>query len=161
MTKFQEQQLVAEIPQGQDARVSLIQDVQREIDRLKRFASRGLWALSLFLLLCILARQDFSHLTVPESLQAYMGKPPSASVISIMLLLYTFFAIMLSLSRMMAGVEHRSSFCHVGYLAAFFFFYHFAGGLDDNYWAVFGSGMTILGVESYRIWTYCSETVAT
>jgi hypothetical protein len=59
----------------------------------------------------------------------------------------------------MAGIEHRSSFCHVGYVTCFYLFYHFAKALDDNYWAVFGAGITILAVESYRIWSYCSETI--
>jgi hypothetical protein len=67
---------------------------------------------------------------------------------------------MLSLSRMTAGIEHRSSFSHVGYLTAFFLFYYFGKSLEDNYWAVFGSGITILGVESYRIWTFCAEGIS-
>ena len=66
---------------------------------------------------------------------------------------------MLSLSRMMAGIEHKSSFSHVGYLTIFYFFYHFDKALGDNYWAVFGAGLTILAVESYRIWSYCSEMI--
>ena len=32
--------------------------------------------------------------------------------------------------------------------------------LDENFWAVFGSGITILGVESYRIWTFCAEGIS-
>jgi hypothetical protein len=81
-------------------------------------------------------------------------------MISLVLLLYTFSAIILSLSRMMGGIEHKSSFCHVGYLAGFFLFYHFAKALDDNYWAVFGAGITILGVESYRIRSFCAEAIS-
>lgn len=80
-------------------------------------------------------------------------------MISTVLLLYTFSAIILSLSRMMAAMEHKSSFCHVGYLTGFFLFYHFAKALNDNYWAVLGAGFTILSVESYRIWSYCNEFI--
>jgi hypothetical protein len=60
---------------------------------------------------------------------------------------------------MTSGIEHRSSFSHVGFLTAFFLFYFFDRALYDNYWAVFGAGITILGVESYRIWSFCSEGV--
>ena len=63
------------------------------------------------------------------------------------------------LCRMMASIRHRSSFCHVGYLSGFYFFYYLADGLSDNYWAVFGAGFTILLMESYRIWTYCNEGI--
>jgi hypothetical protein len=134
--------------------------VEVDIKRLKRFANRGLWAFSLFLVVCMLAWQDFPLLPLPEKVVASLGPPPSSQMISMLLLIYTFSAIILSLSRMMGNIEHKSSFCHVGYLAGFFLFYHFAKELDNNYWAVFGAGVTILGVESYRIWTYCSEAIS-
>lgn len=138
---------------------SYVQAVQQEIIRLKRFSNRGLWAFSLFLLIGLLAWYVLPFLVIPEKLAPYLGKPPSAHVVSIMLLIYTFSAIILSLARMSTNQEHRSSFCHVGYLSVFFFFYHVAGGLADNYWAVIGAGVTILGVESYRIWVYCTEAI--
>jgi len=138
----------------------LNQDIQREIGRLQRLSNRGLWALSLFLLVCLLAWRGFPFLPPPDRVVAALGKPPSPQVISIALLIYIFSAIILSLSRMTMAMEHRSSFCHVGYLTGFFLFYHFAKALDDNYWAVIGAGITILGVESYRIWTYCNEAIA-
>src|SRR6185369_15666317 len=102
---------------------------------------------------------EFSFLPAPETVTAVLGKPPSAPIISIALVIYTFSAIILSLSRMAAGIEHRSSFSHVGFLTAFYLFYYFGKSLDENFWAVFGSGITILGVESYRIWTFCAEGI--
>jgi hypothetical protein len=108
----------------------------------------------------MLAWQDFPLLPLPDRVVASLGAPPPPNMISLVLLLYTFSAIILSLSRMMGGIEHKSSFCHVGYLAGFFLFYHFAKALDDNYWAVFGAGITILGVESYRIRSFCTEAIS-
>lgn len=131
----------------------------KEINRLNRFSTRGLLALSLFLAISMYAWWNFPFLPVPDTVTALLGRPPSARIISIVLLLYTFSALILSLSRMTAGVEHRSSFSHVGYLTAFFLFYYFGKSLEDNYWAVFGAGITILGVESYRIWSYCAEGI--
>ncbi|MBT1073478.1 menaquinol oxidoreductase [Pelotalea chapellei] len=133
--------------------------LETEIAALRKRSNRGIYALALFLLIAMIAWQGFTQLPSPEKVIAVLGTPPSAQMISIALLLYTFSAIMLSLSRMMGGIEHKSSFSHVGYLTGFFLFYHFAKGLDDNYWAVLGSGMTILGVESYRIWTFCNEAI--
>jgi len=143
-----------------DVRERLIQDMQREIGRFQRLSSRGLWALSLFLLVCLIAWSDFPLFPLPDRVVAMLGRPPSPQVISIALLIYTFSALILSLSRMTMAMEHRSSFSHVGYLTGFFLFYHYARALDDNYWAVIGAGVTILGVESYRIWTYCNEAIA-
>lgn len=159
MTGLSEHQRSADINESHDGADSLRQELMREINRLNRFSVRGILALSLFLVVCILAWWEFSFLPAPEKVTALLGKPPSAGIISIALLLYTFSAIILSLSRMTAGVEHRSSFSHVAYLTLFFLFYYFGKSLEENYWAVFGSGVTILGVESYRIWTFCAEGI--
>ena len=128
-----------------------------EMHRLRRFSNRGLWALSLFILLSTLAWRNFPFLPPAERIVASLGPPPSAQVISLVLILYTFSAIVLSLCRLMSGIRHRSSFCHVGYLVVFYLFYYLAQGLADNYWAVFVAGFTILCMESYRIWTFCHE----
>jgi hypothetical protein len=160
MTDMQEHQLSTAINGARNSTDVLKQELQKEIDRLNRFSTRGILALSLFLVISILAWWGFFFLPTPEAVTDVLGKPPSASIISIALLLYTFSAIILSLSRMTAGIEHRSSFSHVGYLTGFFIFYYFGKSLGENYWAVFGSGITILVVESYRIWTFCAEGIS-
>ena len=143
-----------------DPRASLRPGLVDEIKRLRRFSNRGLWALSLFLLVSTLAWRDFWFLPPAERIVASLGAPPTPQVISMVLILYTFSAIILSLSRMMSGIRHSSSFCHVGYICVFYLFYYFAQALPDNYWAVFGAGFTILCMESYRIWTFCNDQIA-
>jgi hypothetical protein len=160
MTGTREHQLPADIEATRDSADVLRQELIKEINRLNRFSTRGILALSLFLVVSIFAWWGFFFLPNPDTVTAVLGKPPSANVISIALLLYTFSAILLSLSRMTAGIEHHSSFTHVGFLTAFFLFYYFGKSLQENYWAVFGSGITILGVESYRIWTFCAEGIS-
>jgi len=160
MTDLREQQLSADSDETRASADILRQELNREISRLNRFSTRGLMALSLFLFVSILAWWGFSFLPAPERVTAVLGKPPSAPIISIVLLIYTFSAIILSLSRMAAGIEHNSSFSHVGFLTCFFLFYYFGKSLDENFWAVFGSGITILGVESYRIWMFCAEGIS-
>ena len=147
-------------PAPQQSQAELLeQRLRADIKRLNRFSSRGLWAFSLFILVSLTAWRDFPMLSLPNKVVAALGPPPSPYIISIVLLFYTFSAIILSLSRMTAGLEHKSSFCHVGYLTCFFLFYHFAKALDDNFWAVFGAGATILAIESYRIWTFCRDAL--
>jgi hypothetical protein len=160
MTDMRKQQLSADNGATRDSSDKLQQELLKEINRLSRFSTRGILALSLFLVVSILAWWGFSFLPAPDTVTAYLGKPPSARIISIALLLYTFFATILSLSRMTAGIEHLNSFSHVGYLTGFFLFYYFGKSLEENYWAVFGAGITILGVESYRIWSFCAEGIS-
>jgi hypothetical protein len=142
-----------------DRAEQLEKELNRDIQRLRTFSSRGFWAFSLFLLISMAAWQNFTFLPPPDRVVALLGSPPKPHIISTVLLFYTFFAIILSLGRMMTNTEHKSSFSHVGYLTGFYLFYHFAKGLNDNYWAVFGAGITILGVESYRIWSFCNEAI--
>ena len=159
MTGTQDQQIKTEQSGAQGGVEALRRELVGEISRLNGFSTRGIKALALFLVISILAWRDFPLMPTPDSVTALLGNPPSPRMIGIVLLLYTFSAIILSLGRMTSGVEHRSSFCHVGYLTAFYLFYFFGKSLGDNFWAVFGAGITILGVESYRIWTFCSEGI--
>jgi hypothetical protein len=51
------------------------------------------------------------------------------------------------------------SFSHIGYLICFYAFYYFSGVLPENFWAVLATGMTILSLESYHIWTFSSARI--
>lgn len=123
-------------------------------------ANHGLFALAFFIAISIGALRDFDFLPpLPDRIRAILGHPPPANMISALLLLYSFSAIILILSRMMSGTGGYGGVAHVGYLTAFYVFYHFAGAMEENFWAVFAAGMTILGLESYRIWTHCMEEI--
>lgn len=136
------------------------QESMEKIRRLKAKASRGLFALALFIAVSIGAVQNFEFLPpFSPHIRAILGTPPSANMISAALMLYSFSAIILILARMMSGSGSYSGFSHVGYLTAFFAFYHFSGALDENFWAVFAAGITVLGLESYHIWTFCTEEI--
>ncbi len=78
-------------------------------------------------------------------------------MISAALLIYSFSAIILVLSRMMSGSGKFGGYSQVAYLAGFYFFYHFSGSMDEHFWAVFAAGMTILGLDSYHVWAWCAE----
>ncbi len=139
--------------------------IRREtLENIRSLHKKGtseLMATALFLLLSIAALADFSFFpSLPEQVRAALGKPPSVNMISAVLLLYIFSAIILILSRMMSGSGRYGGIGHVGYLAGFYFFYHFSGKLPENFWAVFAAGATILGLENYHLWIYCSEEIA-
>jgi len=139
---------------------SVSEESLEKIQRLKARASRGLFSMALFIAFSIGALRDFDFLPpLSPQILAILGTPPSANMISAALMLYSFSAIILILSRMMSGSGSYSGIAHVGYLAAFYTFYHFAGVLGENFWAVFAAGTTILGLESYHVWTFCAEEI--
>lgn len=122
--------------------------------------TRELLAIGLFILLSIGAVDDFDFLpSLSPSFRAALGSAPPANVISALLIVYIFSAIILILSRMMSGSGKYGGVSHVGYLAGFYIFYHFSETLPENFWAVFAAGVTILGLESYHVWIYCSEEI--
>lgn len=139
----------------------LRKDALRNIRNLHNKLTAELLATALFLLLSMAALSDFSFFpSLPDSIRRALGRPPSVNMISAVLLLYIFSAIILILSRMMSGSGKYGGIGHVGYIAGFYFFYYFTGRLSENFWAVFAAGATILGLELYHLWIFCSEEIA-
>jgi hypothetical protein len=138
---------------GAGAREKQLQrrEAHEKIRNLEAKSVRGLWAFSAFLLVSIGAMNDFRFIpSLPEYIRAMLGSPPSSNMVSGLLVLYSFSAIILILSRMMSGAEPSSGLLHVIYLAAFYGFYHLAGSLEEYFWAVFVSGFTILALENFH-----------
>ena len=155
--------LPGELRQTSDFRENhdrLRKDALYTIRNLHRKFSAELLAAALFLLLSMASLSNFSVFpSLPEYVRTVLGRPPSANMISAVLLLYIFSAIILILSRMASGSGRYGGISHVGYIAGFYFFYHFSGKLPENFWAVFAAGVTILGLEGYHLWIYCSEEI--
>jgi hypothetical protein len=121
---------------------------------------RGIWALALFLIVSVGALQDFCHLpSLPIKIRVLLGPPPSATMISGLLVLDSFSAILLILARMMNGSASSGGMFHVACLGAFYGFYYFSGSLAENFWAVFVAGLTILSLESYHTWIRCTSLI--
>ncbi|HEX9023519.1 MAG TPA: menaquinol oxidoreductase [Geobacteraceae bacterium] len=131
-----------------------------KIRRLQARANRVLLIVAVFIAVSIGAIRNFDLLpSLPSGVRAILGSPPSPNMISALLILYSFSAIILILARMMSGSGSYGGLSHIGYLTAFYLFYHFAGALAENFWAVFAAGMTILGLESYHVWTWCMDEI--
>lgn len=147
-------------PDEKTALKAALPEINDKVRRLKAKSNHGLYAMALFLAVSIGALQNFEFLpNLSADIRALLGAPPSANMINTALLLYTFSATILILSRMMSGSSNYSGMAHVAYLSAFYLFYHLAGVLEDNFWAAFAAGITILGLESYHIWTFCNEEI--
>lgn len=131
-------------------------DSLARIGRLQRRSGNGPICLAVFIAISIAAQQDFSLIpSLPDDIRDMLGHPPSPNMISAALVLYSFSAIIMVLTRMVSGSEKYGGITHVGYLSAFYMFYHFSGSLSDNFWAVFAAGVTVLLLESYHLWTLC------
>ena len=142
-----------------DQRCQKIQDRIRDLKKQIRYSQ--LW-MGLFFLVSLGAAVNFRFFPpISESMRQFLGASPSPSLISIALIVYAFSALILILGRMNTRSVHFRGWSHIGYLTAFYLFYYYTNSLRDNFWPVFIAGLTILGLENYRVWSVCSETIRT
>ncbi len=138
----------------------LRQQVQAKIRKLELLSSSGLWILALFNALSIGAFWQFNFLpTFSQSVHETLGAGPPANFINWALVLYGFSGLILVLTQMTGSKRPRGALAHLGYLSAFYAFYHFSNALQENFWAVFTVGMTILSLQSYHVWNYYKEKI--
>jgi len=116
--------------------------------------------MGLFFLVSLGAVVDFRFFPpISEKTRQLLGVSPSPNLISVALIIYAFSALILILGHMNAGPRRFRGWSHIGYLSAFYLFYYFADRLRENFWPVFIAGLTILGLENYRVWSSCSEAI--
>jgi len=134
----------------EEQRTALLESIRR----LRSRSYHGMWAIVAFACISIpvmLSDRILPPLT-PE-LKKILGTPPSRNMISALLIVYAFSAILLVLGRITNGSPKIVSYSHIGYLVCFYAFYYFSEVLSENFWAVLATGMTILSLESYHIWS--------
>ncbi len=135
--------------------------LQAEIDRLQRLARRGQWSLLAFAALSLAAVPLPQLLAdLPEGVRRLLGPGPSPTFISLALVVYVFSALVLILSRMMQGAATFRGWSHLFYIGVFHLFYAWCRAPQENYWAVFAAGFTILSLEYFQLWNACSEIIA-
>lgn len=148
------------IAEGEKNLAVRLENARNTIRTLERKAYGGAYVLAAFILLSIGATHNFSFLpSFSPAIRKSMGTPPPADIISIAFIVYVFSAVILSLSRMMEGSDKIGGITHLGYLGGFFFFYHFSGSMDAQFWAVFAGGATIISLESYQRWNFCRDEI--
>jgi len=144
---------------GKDAD-STVSEAQERIRVLRGRARMGAWGLAAFVIVSVLSIPDSYLLpALSESVRRFLGAAPSSNLISIALIVYAFSALTLILARIAQGSGAYKGWSHLFYLTAFYIFFGFAGTLRDTYWAVFVSGLLIMGLENYLVRTYVSEEI--
>jgi hypothetical protein len=135
-------------------------EIEKRISKLRKLARQGGWGLTVFVVISVLAIPNFNAVPpLPEKIRLMLGEAPRADFIGIALVVYVFSALTLTLARITKGAGTYRGWSHLFYITAFYIFYAFAGAMEDTFWAVFTSGLIILGLENYAIRTYCSETI--
>ena len=123
-------------------------------------ARTGGWGLAAFVIVSVLAIPDSYLLpALSGTVRRFLGAAPPSNLISVALIVYAFSALTLILARIAQGSGAYKGWSHLFYITAFYIFFGFAGTLRETYWAVFVSGLLIMGLENYLVRTYAGEEI--
>ena len=121
-------------------------------------AQRGWWVLALFLGVSSAVTFGLERLLpISDQVREVLGAPPPMGLINLALVIYSFSAIILILSRMTMGIAPDTGFSHVGFLVGFYLFYYYAGAMVENLCAVLAAGSTIMLLYLYHLRNFCAE----
>ncbi len=135
-------------------------EAQERIRVLRARARKGGWGLAAFVVVSFLSIPDSNLLpALSETVRRFLGAAPPSNLISIALVIYAFSALTLILARIAKGSATYKGWSHLLYIASFYIFFGFAGSLRETYWAVFVSGLLIMGLENYLVRNYVLEEI--
>ena len=152
------------VPQPEDqqapGREELRLKIEARIRRLEKAYGHGLWSMVVFLLVSFAAFDGFSFLPdLSEKIRQMLGKPPPTEMISLALVVYAFSGIVRTLARMSRNIKPYMGLMHAAFFTAFYTFYHLSGVMQDNFWAVFFAGISVMGLENYYLWSHSNEAL--
>jgi hypothetical protein len=143
---------------GQSERKTL----REEIDRLFVTSRKGLWGLLIFLAASIIAFYFRDHgitNSLPHDFREMLGPAPPVFLVSILLGISTFSSLVLIGGRIFHGWEPGSTLMHLLFRLLFYLLYFVVDSLADYYHAVFISGIVVLSLQHYNIWSYASKAI--
>lgn len=141
-------------------REDLRQRIETRIRRLERVSGNGLWSMILFLLVSFTAYDGFSILPdLSEEMLELLGASPPVELIGLALVIYAFSGIIRTLASMSRNIKPYMGLMHAAFFTGFYTFYHLAGALQDNFWAIFFAGLSVMGLENYYLWSHSSEAI--
>jgi hypothetical protein len=145
-----------EAPLGADNRLN----PEERIRKLRALSWTGIYGLVAFVFITVLAIPN-SRLLPPLSAKAreILGASPPIELIAVALIIYIFSALTLTLARIAKGQGDYRGWPHLFYIASFYVFFSFAEAGSETYWAVFVSGLVIMGLENYQIRSWCGDQI--
>ena len=80
-------------------------------------------------------------------------------LIGLALVVYAFSGIVRTLASMSRNIKPYMGLMHAAFFTGFYTFYHLAGALQDNFWAIFIAGISVMGLENYYLWSHSSDAI--
>ena len=156
--KSDEQGSVAERPNGPAGRKT----IRNDIDRLYAISRKGLWGLLIFLAASFVAfsfrEQGLTGIFTP-GFRELLGPAPPIILVNIILGISTLSSLIVIGGRIYHGREPGNTWTHLSFRLFFYLLYFVVDSLADHFHAVFISGLVVLALQHYNIWSYTGRAI--
>jgi len=137
-------------------------NLRNDIDRLCVASRKGLWGLLIFLAASIIAFSCRNHgLTncLTPAFRELLGPAPPIILVNIILGISTLSSLIIIGGRIYHGREPGNTWTHLFFRLLFYLLYFVVDSLFDYYHAIFISGLVVLALQHYNIWSYTSRAL--
>jgi hypothetical protein len=134
-----------------------LQKVRQLRENGHHLARHNLWELFIFLLVSICAynvRDLNLFMMASEPLRQLLGAPPPAYLVSIALAVYFGSATVLGFKALAHRTKPTSTWNHLGYRSAFYFFYSFTGSIAGQFIPVLLVGLWLYALDQCQLRLY-------
>lgn len=138
--------------------------IRDDIDKLCVKSREGLWGLLIFLTVSIIIfsfrDQGLTNCLEP-GLRKALGPAPPIFLVNILMGISIFSSLVLIGGRVFHGWEPGNTWTHLFFRLLFYLLYFVVDSLSGYYHAVFISGLVVLVLQHYNIWSYASRAIST
>ena len=136
--------------------------IRDDIDRLCVSSRKGLWGLLIFLAASIIAfylREQGLSCSFTQGFRELVGPAPPIVLVNIIMGISTVSSLILIGGRIFHGREPGNTGTHLFFRLIFYLLYFIVDSLSDYYHAVFISGLVVLALQHYNIWSYVNRAI--
>lgn len=136
--------------------------IRNDIDKLCVKSREGLWGLLIFLTVSVMIfsfRDQGITSCLDPGFRASLGPAPPLFLVNILMGISIFSSLVLIGGRVFHGWEPGNTWTHLFFRLLFYLLYFIVDSLSDYYHAVFISGLVVLALQHYNIWSYASKAI--
>lgn len=136
--------------------------LKADIDGLYQLSRKGLLGILLFLAASA-AALNFRELTltgtVSPDLMELLASTPPVILVNIIFGASTISSLIIIAGRIYFNLRPGNIWTHFWFRVSFYFLYFIADSLNEHFYVVFISGMTVLALQHYNIFNYCTKAI--
>lgn len=137
-------------------------NLKADIDGLYKLSRKGLLGILLFLAASAVAL-NYRELTlsgsVTPAMMEQLASTPPVILVNIIFGASTISSLIIIGGRIYFNLRPGNIWTHFLFRIAFYFLYFIADSLNEHFYVVFISGLTVLALQHYNIFNYCTRAI--